>query len=165
LIATQDATLRAVTPEMSLHFDAKVIHLERWIPKKPITAIYYDPEKQRYFLKRFCLEIADKEDYFIKDHGKLIYLSFEWRPVLTLIFEKPRGKEQPPNLEINAEEFISIKGFKALGNQLTNKKIKTVELKETLPYDEPKELNLEDIEVKDEEFLSSDSDSQISLDL
>ncbi|MEK9614233.1 MAG: DNA gyrase/topoisomerase IV subunit A, partial [Flavobacteriaceae bacterium] len=134
LIATQDASLRAVTPEMSLHFDAKVIHLERWIPQKPITAIYFDPEKQRYFLKRFCLEITDKEDFFIKDNGKLIYLSFEWRPILTLIFEKPRGKEQPPNLEINAEEFISIKGFKALGNQLTNKKIKLVELKEALPY-------------------------------
>ena len=34
-------------------------------------------------------------------------------------------------LEINAEEFISVKGFKALGNQLTDKKIKLIELKDT----------------------------------
>ena len=45
----------------------------------------------------------------------------------TLIFEKPRGKDQPLPLEINAETFISVKGFKASGNQLTDKKIKLIE--------------------------------------
>ena len=44
--------------------------------------------------------------------------------MLSIEFEKPRGKAQLDNLIINAEEFISVKRFKALGNQLSDKKIK-----------------------------------------
>ncbi|MDA7570551.1 DNA gyrase/topoisomerase IV subunit A, partial [Flavobacteriaceae bacterium] len=42
LVATQHGTLKAVAPELSLHFDDSVIHLEKWIPQKPITAVYFD---------------------------------------------------------------------------------------------------------------------------
>ena len=81
-------------------------------------------------------------------------------------FEKPRGKEKPPSLLVNAEEFISVKGFKALGNQLTDKKIKKIVLKEALVYEAPQPEELHDIEVKGEEAITPDSEnSQISLDL
>ena len=155
LIATQQGTLRAVSPELSLHFDETVIHLEKWIPEKPITAVYFDAEKERYFIKRFLIESVDREDSYIKDDGTLLYVGFDWLPILEVHFEKPRGKEQPDSLEINADEFISVKGFKALGNQLTQKKIKSVELKEALPYEMPPEEDINDIEVDvDEEVIS-----------
>lgn len=162
LIATQ-GTLRAVTPDLNLHFDDNVFHLEKWIPEKPITAVYFDPEKERYFLKRFCLETVDKEDAFLKDDGELIFMSFEWRPVIEVEFEKPRGKNPIPNLVVNAEEFIAVKGYKALGNQLTDKKIKSIQLKEALHYEIPEEPELLDIEVQDEEPISGDDNSQMSF--
>ena len=67
---------------------------------------------------------------------------------------------------INAEKFISIKGFKALGNQLTEKKIKNIELKEILNYEEKKESqNHMDIEVSDDEAISGkNGESQIIID-
>ena len=168
LIATQQGTLRAVSPELSLHFDETVIHLEKWIPEKPITAVYFDAEKERYFIKRFLIESVDREDSYIKDDGTLLYVGFDWLPILEVHFEKPRGKEQPDSLEINADEFISVKGFKALGNQLTQKKIKSVELKEALPYEMPPEEDINDIEVDvDEEVISKSKkgdDPQITLD-
>jgi len=164
LIATIEGTIRVVTPEMSLHFDDSVSHIEKWIPEKPITAIHFDPEKERYFLKRFCVESIDREDSFIKEEGELIFACFEGRPILTIEFEKPRGKAQPDNLEVNAEEFISVKGFKALGNQLADKKIKKVELKEALPYEIPEEQELNEIEVEGVEAISpNQDDSQITL--
>src|SRR5210317_549311 len=132
-ITTNQGTARAVAPELSLHFEDDVQIIEKWNPLKPLTAVYFDPEKERYFMKRFLLEHTDKEEYFIKEEGQLLYLSTEWRPVLQIVLEKPRGKEQPEPLEINAEEFISVKGYKALGNQLTDKKIRSIELKEALP--------------------------------
>ena len=168
LIATQQGTLRAVSPELSLHFDETVIHLEKWIPEKPITAVYFDAEKERYFIKRFLIESVDREDSYIKDDGTLLYVGFDWLPILEVHFEKPRGKEQPDSLEINADEFISVKGFKALGNQLTQKKIKSVELKEALPYEMPPEEDINDIDVDvDEEVISESKkgdDPQITLD-
>jgi topoisomerase-4 subunit A len=165
LIATHQGTIRVVTPELSLHFDDSVSHIEKWIPEKPITAIHFDPEKERYFLKRFCVESEDKEDSYVKEGGSLIFTSFEGRPILTVEFEKPRGKDQPDDLEVNAEEFISVKGFKALGNQLSDKKIKKITLKEALSFELPEEQDLHEIEVQGEEAISSESnDSQISLD-
>lgn len=170
LIATNLGSIRAVAPEVTLHFDENDIHLEKWIPQKPITAIYFDPEKERYFLKRFLIENETREEEFMKDDGTLVYLGFDWRPLLTIEFEKPRGKEQPPELEINAEEFIAVKGIKALGNQLTDKKIKAVRLKEALPYSPPEDVDVNEIEVNEEESLSSDNtatdgDSQTKLDI
>ena len=67
-------------------------------------------------------------------------------------------------MEINAEEFIAVKGFKALGNQLTQDKIKKIELKEALAYDEEENI-LEEIEVNEEEALNPEEDSQIKLNL
>ena len=165
LIATQEGTVRVVTPELSLHFDDTVTHIEKWIPEKPITAVHFDPEKERYFLKRFCIESEDKEDSYIKEGGSHVFTSFEARPVLTITFEKPRGKAQPNDMEVNAEDFIAVKGFKALGNQLSDKKIKSITLKEALPYEPPEEINVNEIEVEAEETKSSDNDtSQFSLD-
>jgi topoisomerase-4 subunit A len=151
---------------LSLHFEDEVELIEKWNPTKPLTAVYFDPEKERYFMKRFLLEHTDKEEYFIKEEGQLLYLSTEWRPVLQIVLEKPRGKEQPEPLEINAEEFISVKGYKALGNQLTDKKIRSIELKEALPYEE--KITIEDpmdIEVNaDEPDPNDNEDTQTMLD-
>ena len=125
---------------------------------------YYDDEKQRYFIKRFLIESVTKEDRFIKPGGELIFLNTDWRPIIKVNFVKPRDRDPIPPLEIVTEEFIAIKGFKALGNQLSQKKIKNIELKEVLPYDD-KEKSLEEIEVNDQEELSSEDDSQIKLNL
>lgn len=169
LIASKKGTLKAVAPELSLHFDENVIHLEKWIPEKPITAVYFDTEKDRYFIKRFLIETVGKEDSFIKEDVTLLYIGFDWLPILKVNFEKPRGKEQPESLVINADEFISVKGYKALGNQITDKKIKTVELKEALPYNIPEDKDIHDIEVdlEEDEAISEEQkgdDSQITLD-
>ena len=165
LVATQQGTVRVITPELSLHFDDSVSHIEKWIPEKPITAVHFDSVKERYFLKRFCVETEDKEDSYIKEGGAHIFTSFEGRPVLSVEFEKLRGKVQSDNLIVNAEEFISVKGFKAIGNQLSDKKIKKITLNKALPYELPKEQELNDIEVDGEEAISPEqSESQISLD-
>ena len=165
LICTFKGTIKAVTPELSLHFDDNIYHIEKWNPKKPLTAIYFDPDKQRYFIKRFVIENSDKEDSFIKENGKLVYFITEWRPVFKIIFEKPRGKDHLKPLEINAEEFISVKGFKAFGNQITSYKIKKVELKEVLEYKEDEIENPLEIEVKQDEIVSGiDDQNQIKID-
>ncbi len=164
LLISKGGDAKVVTPDMSLHFDDKLICLEKWIPNKPITAVYLDRKKQRYFIKRFLIESETKEDQFIKPEGELVFLNTEWRPIIKVNYVKPRDKDPIAPLEINAEEFISVKGFKALGNQLTQQKIKNIELKEALPY-EKEEKSLEEIEVTEEEEVRGDDDSQTKLNL
>ncbi|CAM1341098.1 DNA gyrase/topoisomerase IV subunit A [Tenacibaculum aestuarii] len=151
LIATQSGKIKAVTPDLAMHFEDDMIVLEKWKPNKPISAIYFDGNKERYFVKRFLIEAPDKEEIFISEHekSKLQIIVTDYRPVAEVIFSK-RSLE---NLEVNFEEFIAVKGIKALGNQLTVEKIRTVNLLESLPYEEPEEEKVEDIEVNEEEEI------------
>ena len=163
---TQNGTVKVMTPELTLHFDKEQLILEKWIPTKPITAVYFDPFKKRTFLKRFLIENQNKEDLFLKDKSELLFVTTEGRPVLEIKFSKQkRGEDPPKSILVNAEEFISIKGIKAIGNQLTDKKVKSVTLNESLPYSiDVKDVQAEEIEVNEEIHLTN-KDSQITLDL
>lgn len=162
LVVNERGESKAVNPDLTLHFENTPLLLEKWIPEKPLTAVYFDSEKERYFLKRFLIETPDKVDVFIKEGGRLLFVCSEWRPVLRIEYVKPKGKEVPDPLMLDAEEFISIKGYKALGNQLGAKKIKKVSLHESLPYEivPPEPLESIDVEVE-----GDDDQSQIKLDL
>ena len=164
LIINDKAESKTVTPQMELHFSQVPLVLERWVKTKPITAVYFDQEKERYFIKRFLIENEKKEDVFIKEDATLIFISTEWRPVIEIEFVKPRGAEPFPNKVINVEDFIGVKGYKAMGNQLTDKKIKNIALKESLPYDAPEQPKLDDVEVNDPEEINEGDAPQTKLD-
>jgi topoisomerase-4 subunit A len=164
LIINDKAESKTVTPQMELHFSQVPLVLERWVKTKPITAVYFDQEKERYFIKRFMIENENKEDVFIKEDATLIFISTEWRPVIEIEFVKPRGAEPFPNKVINVEDFIGVKGYKAMGNQLTDKKIKNIALKESLPYDAPEQPKLDDVEVNDPEEINEGDAPQTKLD-
>ena len=136
LVVSQNGSLKIILPELSTHFNDDMIVLEKWIPKKPISAIYFDGKKEKYFAKRFLVENKNKEEVFISENkGSFLELiSTDWRPVFELVFIKLRNKDQRPNLRIVFEEFISVKGIKAQGNQLTPHKIKQVNTLESLEY-------------------------------
>ena len=151
LIANQSGKIKAVTPDLQMHFEDDMIVLEKWKPNKPIAVLYYDGEKGRYYIKRFLIETEDKEEVFISDHSKsqLEIIVVDYRPMAEVVFSK-RSLE---NKEVNFEEFIAIKGIKAQGNQLTADKIKQVNLLASLPYEEPEEPEVEEVEVVEEEVI------------
>ena len=151
LIANQSGKIKAVTPDLQMHFEDDMIVLEKWKPNKPIAVLYYDGEKERYYIKRFLIETEDKEEVFISDHSKsqLEIIVVDYRPIAEVVFSK-RSLE---NKEVNFEEFIAIKGIKAQGNQLTADKIKQVNLLASLPYEEPEEPEVEEVEVVEEEVI------------
>ncbi|UBZ06433.1 DNA gyrase/topoisomerase IV subunit A [Salegentibacter mishustinae] len=158
LIITQDGTAKTIIPELTTRFDEEMVVLEKWVPKKPISAIYWEPEKERFYVKRFLIENPDKEEKFISEHENsyLELVSTDYYPQAEIVFSKQRGKEQRPNEEVNIEEFISVKGIKALGNQLTTDKVKQINPLEPLPYEEEDETPAEDIEVVDDEAVSDE---------
>ncbi len=142
---------------MTSRFDDDMIVLEKWNPNKPLSAIYWDGDKERFYVKRFLIEQGNREDLFISEHQKsyLELVSTDWRPVVELEYSKPRGKDAKPNLSVDIEDFITIKGIKALGNQLTSDKVKNINVMNSLPYEEPEEQVASEIEVVDEEDVSS----------
>ena len=160
LLITKEGIVKTIIPELSLHFENNIAVMEKWVPEKPISVIYYDGEKERVFVKRFVVENENREELVITEHPKsqLLFVSADWRPMAEVVFTKEKGKEKE-NLTVNLEEFISVKGIKALGNQLTTDKVKTVNTLESLPYEESQEE--EPVEaLGDEEIVPPPSENE-----
>ncbi len=155
LIVHQSGKAKAITPNLATHFNDDMIVLEKWNPKKPLSAIYFDGEKERYYVKRFLIENVDKEELFISEHPKsqLEIVATDYRPMAEVVF----SKRSLDNIEVNFEDFIAVKGIKAQGNQLTTDKIRQVNLLDPLPYEEPEEITSEEIEVVEEEVISEET--------
>ena len=89
-------------------------------------------------MTRFSFITNDKDSH-------LEIVSTDWRPRIEIIFVKEKGKERNTKI-INLEDFISIKGEKALGNKLTSNKIKQINLLKPLAY---KKIIIENTEEND----------------
>ena len=169
LIITKSGKVKTQIPDLGMHFPPDMLILEKWEPNKPLSAIYYDGIKDKYFGKRFLVETADKEEVFIKEGNKieLIWFSTDWRPVCTLQFIKPRGGEAKQPQKVSFEDFITTKGIKAMGNQLTSEKLKRIETNAPLPYIAEPELDTAEIETIVEEVTppNEDEEGQITLNL
>lgn len=165
LVISQSGKLKVIIPELTTHFDEDMVVLEKWIPNKPISAIYYDGEKERYYVKRFLVESEGKEETFITEHpnSQLEIVSTDYRPMAELIFTKVKGS-QKENQTVDLEAFIAVKGFKALGNQLTADKLKQVNLLEPLPYEAPAEVIPEEMEVSGDTSVSDIPDEDLQID-
>jgi topoisomerase-4 subunit A len=159
LVINQSGIIKTVTPEVTMHCDDDMIVMEKWKPKKPISAIYFNGEKELYYIKRFLIEQEGREESFISEHpnSQLEIVSTDWKPMAEIVFSKERGKDRKENLEVNIEEFIDIKGVSAQGNQLTKEKVNQINLLESLPYKAPKEVHADELEVVDEKEVPSET--------
>lgn len=132
---------KLVSFDLSNRFDEDLEIIEKWKPNKPISCVYFDAEKDRYFAKRFVLEDTfSPQVFYALEDGKssIKVVSTDYLPVIELIFPKVKGLDKEPEV-INLEEFITVKGIKAQGNQLTTYKLKQINVLEPLPFEEPEE--------------------------
>ncbi|MEO2056553.1 MAG: DNA gyrase/topoisomerase IV subunit A [Flavobacteriaceae bacterium] len=165
LVVLQDGSLKIIDPDMSTHFSDDMIVLEKWTPKKPLSVVYFDGKKQRFFVKRFLVENENKHEKFISDHKDsfLELISTDWKPVVEIVFNKIRNKTQKPNQVIELEQFISIKGVKAMGNQLSSEKIKQINTLEAIEHKPPIEIPANEIDVVDEKIIKDEDIGQTAL--
>jgi len=158
LIITQSGKLKTIRPELTTHFEDDIIILEKWTPNKPISLVYWEGEKERYYVKRFLVENEEKEEIIITEHkdSQLELVSTDYIPRIEIEYTKERGKDRKPNDIVNLQEFINIKGIKAMGNQLTAEKVNQIDVIEPIPFEPPESKPAEDIDVVDEEDVSSE---------
>ena len=161
LMVDQQGTVKTAIPELTMRFDDDLLLLEKWNPEKPLSAIYFDGDKERFYVKRFLVEKENREEQVISDHPKSYLELFfsDWRPVVEIEFAKQRGKPQRPNLKVDLEAFIAVKGIRAQGNQLTSERVKSINVLDPLPYREPVKQDARDMEVVDEEDVDPGDES------
>ena len=151
LLVTPKGEARLVSFDLSNRFDDEYIILEKWKPEQSIGCIYYDGEKERYFVKRFLLESTNNPQlFFPSEHPKSFveWVSTGKNASAELIFSKEKGKDKDPEILL-IDEFITVKGIKAIGNQLSKDKIRTINI--TIPEPEEEEV-IEEIPDISEDF-------------
>lgn len=144
---------KLVSFDLSNRFDDEYLVLEKWNPEQPVTCIYYDGEKEIYYIKRFLFEATNNIQTFMPSEHPKSFIEMVFtasNATAELVFVKEKGKEKEPE-HINVDEFIAVKGIKALGNQLTKSKLKSVNLTIPEPEEEP-EPEIEDTQSDAEEF-------------
>jgi topoisomerase-4 subunit A len=159
LIILQNGILKTIKPDVNMHFPENMVSLEKWIPEKPISAIYYNGIKERYFVKRFLAGQQSNNQKFIPDGSKiqLEMISTDWKPVIELSFSKT-AKFSRENEIKNLEDHISIKGIKAIGNQLSSFKIKNINQLDPIEYSPPEIKSLSEMQVESEEIILNKDD-------
>ena len=155
--------------ELATKFDHDLISIEKWNPKHPVAAVYWNSVKELYYIKRFLVESSSKKVLFIPEEKgvELVVASTQYKPKIKIIYNK-RLKETK-HLKDKVEEIndiIDIKGLKAQGNQLTKLAVKDIELLATIEgeewpvdsFEEPiSEILEEQIEVVSEEVTEKES--------
>ncbi|MCB9203017.1 MAG: DNA gyrase/topoisomerase IV subunit A [Flavobacteriales bacterium] len=152
---TTSGDAKLVNFDLLNHFDDEYLIIEKWREEKPITCVYYEGEKQIYYVKRFILDDTDSaQQFFMKNHEESF---IEWIGIgdivtLTLSFTEENGKAKDDETII-LNEFIAIKGIKAQGNQLTKNKVDKMSFEV--------EDEEEDVDIFEQEHFSPDSDEDI----
>ena len=137
------------------HYEDNIIRLEKWDEHKIWTAILYDADNQGYpYIKRFTMDATKRHQNFMGENPncKLILLTDTVYPRIKVTYGGVDAIR--PAEEIDAEQFIAQKSFKAKGKRLTTWKIESIEELEPTRFPEPPS------EDNDEEQDSSETENE-----
>jgi topoisomerase-4 subunit A len=150
------------------HYEDNIKIIEKWDESKVWSAVVYDADNQGYpYLKRFTMDAAKRKQNYMGDNPntKLVILTDQVYPRVKVVFGGLDAHKEP--MEIEVEEFVSVKSFKAKGKRITTCNISSIEELEPLRFPEKEEeeevpSEEESVEIDDEKHEAGDAE-QLSL--
>jgi topoisomerase IV subunit A len=129
---TRNGSYKITNYELTTRFEPeKTLLVEKFHPKKAVSAVYVDGESKAYMVKRFMIETTtqDKDFGFITEAigSRLVLVTTSETPEVELELIKGKDKEKSAEV-VNLEDLIDVKGWKALGNRLSQFKVSKVTL-------------------------------------
>ncbi len=137
--------------ELTNRYDYRnIVHIRKYDPEGAVAVVHYDGKNKDYYVKRFQIETSsmDKKYSFISENAgsRLVVVTTQKKPVVEVQTKNSKKEVLWSNIELN--EFIDVKGWKALGNKLSYDKVMKVKL---ISKDDP-------VEYKEEKKKEKDSD-------
>lgn len=126
----KDGSYELTNFELTNRYDQEnLMHVEKFDPDRVVSAIYFDGASKNHYVKRFLLETStlNKKFNFVSDHknSRLTVVTTEKQPQVKVKLQK--GKEVDENV-YDMDMLIDVKGWRAVGNRLSNHTVKAVEL-------------------------------------
>ena len=132
------------------HYPDNIVRIEKWQPDKVWTAVLFDADNQGYpYIKRFTMDAMAKPQNFVGENAnsRLVILTDVPFPRIKVTYGGHDAARSPE--EIDAEQFIGQKGFKAKGKRISTWQIGTIEELEPVRFPEP-EVQDDEEEVEEE---------------
>ena len=120
------------------HYEDNILRIEKWDEHKVWTAVLYDADNDGYaYVKRFTMDATKRHQNFLGENAdnSLILLSDTPFPRLSVTYGGVDAVR--PAEEIDAEQFIGQKSFKAKGKRLTTWNVESVVELEPVRFPEP----------------------------
>lgn len=126
LVVLQNGDFYTTNFDLSNHYEATILNIEKFDANKIWTAALYDADQKYPYLKRFQLETGSRKQNFVGENPKsrLILLTDEVYPRIEVLFGGNDAFREP--LILDAEEFIGVKGFKAKGKRISTFEVETI---------------------------------------
>ena len=143
--------------DANVHFEDNIDRLEKYEPEKVWSCVLYDADNQGYpYVKRFVMEASKRKQNYLgeNENSQQILLTDTYYPRLLVTYggnDAFRGSE-----EIDVEQFIAVKGFKAKGKRLTTWQIESITELEPTRFPEP-DTPTDPTEESEEEDLDPDA--------
>lgn len=136
LVLYKEGSYELTSFDITNRYEPKdIVHLEKFEPDCPITVVYFEAGQKQYFAKRFKIETStvDKKFSFIGDTkgSKLVFVSTDAHPRMEVVIEKSKHEIQKETMALDA--LVEVRGWKALGNKISNFKIKEIKQISSLP--------------------------------
>ncbi len=122
--------------DVNNHYEENILRIEKYEENKVWTVVLYDADNQGYaYLKRFIMENTKKHQNFLGENPKneMVIITDQASPVIKVTFGGDDAFREP--MEIEAEQFIAVKGFKAKGKRIATWAIEKIEVEAPLPPD------------------------------
>ena len=140
LLETNNGDYYTTDFDQNNHYDANVLHIEKYDASKVWTAVLFDSTQNGYlYLKRFMFDASSRKNNLLGEgkESRLVCLSEQVYPRFLVTFGEPDSHRAP--LEVDAEQFVDVKGVKARGRRVSQFCIARVEELEPLRFPEPAE--------------------------
>ncbi len=141
LVAYKDGNVELTNFELTNKYETDdIVAVEKFNPERIYSCVYYDGDSKNYYVKRFRIELKSErfKSAITTEHKDSKLLVFSARPEVWVKFNVQKGKSKDKiEEEVKLNDLMDVKGWKALGNRLSQfsvtGKISEVEKETTLP--------------------------------
>jgi topoisomerase-4 subunit A len=141
--------------DLNNHFEDNILRIEKYDANKVWTVALFDQDQSGFlYVKRFSMEATPRHQNFLGENAEnqMLILTDVAFPRLLVTMGGNDSFRDP--IEVDAEEFISVKSFKARGKRVTTNNVAKVEELEPTRFPEP------ETEPAEEEFPEEVEDAE-----
>lgn len=149
LVITRDGEFFTSTYSDTNHYDDNILRIEKFDPHKIWTLALNDASLGFPYLKRFRFEVSAKPQRFVGSEPESSVILLTDTPFARLLVEFGGNDAVRPALEIETEDFIAVKSFKAKGKRISTYEIAGVSELEPTRFPEPEEEPAEEPDSSD----------------